>query len=135
MRTAITRALSVGAAAIFGVGGVLHAAAYGRAGAGLAKSHVPPFLSSELRALWLADATTLVALAAICGYLALRPHAASRLLTVLLVAIPGGTTALVYNFLGPFYAAHLLLAACLMVIASVLLRPAKIVRTAEASPS
>ena len=104
----------------------MHAAAYAAvAGPAIAKACLSPFLASELKALWLADTTTLIGLACVTGLLVLRPHAAGRALTILLATIPAGTTALVYRFVGPFYAAHLLLAACIMVVASALLRPAE----------
>jgi hypothetical protein len=65
--------------------------------------------------LWLADSTTLIGLALIFGVLALRPNSVSRPVLLLLALVPGATTALLYWFLGPFYAAHMLLLATAMV--------------------
>ena len=94
-------------------------------GAGL-----PPFFSSELKVLWLADSTTLTGLALILGLIAARPEWAARPTIFALSWIPAATTALLYFFLGPFYAAHLLLAATLMVFASALILPAQRVHEA-----
>jgi hypothetical protein len=126
VRAVLSRALAAGAALIFAFGGVMHAVAYvAVAGPAIAKAALSPFLASELKALWLADTTTLIGLACVTGLLVLRPQVASPVLIVLLATIPAGTTALVYRFVGPFYAAHLLLAACVMLVASALLGPAK----------
>ena len=112
------------AAAIFGIGGVLHALAYHTsASSRLDGAHMPAFFAGELRVLWLADSSTLLALAVLFGFLAMRPTAATRPLLFLLAMVPLGTTSLLYVFLGGFYAAHLLAAASLMVIAAAFLNP------------
>jgi hypothetical protein len=56
--------------------------------------------------------------------MAARPASGTRPVILILSWIPAATTALLYFFLGPFYAAHLLLAATLMVIVSALILPA-----------
>jgi len=112
------------AAAIFGIGGVLHGLAYsGSASPRLDGARLPAFFAGELRVLWLADSTTLPALALLFGFLAVRPTAATRPLIFLLALVPLGTTSLLYAFLGGFYAAHLLFAASLMVIAAAFFLP------------
>lgn len=112
------------AAAIFGIGGVLHGLAYRTsASPRLDGVHLPAFFARELRVLWLADSATLLALAVLFGFLAVRPMAASKPLLFLLALVPLGTTSLLYAFLGGFYAAHLLAAASLMVVAAAFLMP------------
>jgi hypothetical protein len=67
----------------------------------------------------------LMGLAVVFGLVAARPRWAARPMILCLSWIPAATTALLYFFLGPFYAAHTLLAATLMVIAAALVLPAE----------
>jgi hypothetical protein len=116
MKPWISRALLATAALIFAIGGVLHAIAYfSKASFVIESASVKAFFGRELKVLWLADSTTLIALAMIFGVLSLKPTSVSRPVLLLLALVPGATTALLYGFLGPFYAAHLLLLATVMV--------------------
>ena len=116
MKPWIPRTLLAVAAIIFAFGGVLHAVAYfSKASLVIESAGVKTFFGHELKVLWLADSTTLIGLALIFGVLALRPNSVSRPVLLLLALVPGATTALLYWFLGPFYAAHMLLLATAMV--------------------
>jgi hypothetical protein len=116
MKLWITRTLLAIAAIIFAIGGVLHAIAYfSKASLVIESASVKAFFGHELKVLWLADSTTLIGLALIFGVLSLRPTSVSKLVLLLLALVPGATTALLYWFLGPFYAAHMLLLATVMV--------------------
>ena len=119
---AASRLLLAASAAIFAFGAVMHAIAYHtKAQASIAAAGLPRFLALELNVLWLADSTTLLGLALVFGFVALKPRAATGSLIILLCSIPAGTTALLYLFLGPFYAGHLLLLACATAIGAGLL--------------
>ena len=121
MRQVMFRFLLGLAAAIFGFGGVVHAKAYfAKALPGLDGSNLPSFMADEFKVLWLADSTTLIAIALLLAYLVLRPSAADRTAVMLLALLPAATAALLYVFLGGFYAAHLLMAASAMVFAGAL---------------
>jgi hypothetical protein len=123
--TSIARFLLALAAAIFLFGAVMHAKAYfGNASRALDASPLKMFFSNELKGLWLADSTTLAGLALIFGLMATRPALAVKPVILCLSWIPAATTALLYLFLGSFYAAHMLLAATLMVIVAALILPA-----------
>ena len=118
----IPRLLYALSATIFGFGGLMHALAYARkALPDIAASNLTPFFQAELKGLWLCDSTTLVALAILFGFLAVKPAAASRTLVLLIALVPAGTIFVLYTFLGAFYAAHLLLAATAMVVLASLL--------------
>jgi hypothetical protein len=121
----IARLLLAIAAAIFALGGAMHAAAYAaKALPSISGSNLPPFLAAEIKVLWLADSTTLIALALVFGFIAAKRASATKAVVMLLAVVPAATTALLYLFLGPFYAAHLLLAASAMVFAAGLIMPA-----------
>jgi len=116
MKPAITRTLLAGAAVIFSLGGVLHAVAFfAKASSLIDASSMKSFFGHELKVLWLADSTTLICLALICGFLSFKPYSVTRPLLFLLALVPASTTALLYGFLGPFYAAHMLLLGTAMV--------------------
>ena len=118
MHHVIFRFLLGVAAAIFGFGGVVHARAYfAKALPGLDSSNLPSFMAAEFKVLWLADSTTLIAVALLLAYLVLRPSAADRTAIMLLALLPAATAALLYVFLGSFYAAHMLMAASALVFA------------------
>jgi len=120
----LSRLLYALSALIFGFGGVMHALAFVRkALPTIAASNLAPFFQAELKTLWLCDSTTLVALAVLFGYLSVKPCAMSRTLVWLVALVPAGTTLLLYTFLGPFYAGHLLLAATVMAVLASALSP------------
>jgi hypothetical protein len=93
---------------ILALGAFIHAAAFSRALAAIAKSNLPPFFGTSLKALWLADSTTSLILAATFGLIAARPSAATRSVVLLLALIPTATAVLIYTFLGGFFAGHFL---------------------------
>lgn len=125
MNSSIPRLMLAASAAIFAFGGVMHAVAYSaKALYSINGSNLSPFLASEIKVLWLADTTTLIGLALVFGFIAAKPTTVTRIVIVMLAVIPAGTTLLLYLFLGPFYAGHMLLAACAMVVISGLLMPA-----------
>jgi hypothetical protein len=111
------------AAVIFGFGAVMHAYAYfAKTSWEITASNLRPLLASEFRVLWLADSTTLASMAVVCAFLAIRPSAASGTVVALLALVPTATTALLYGFLGPFYAGHLLLAGSVLTLLAGVLR-------------
>ena len=107
----------------FAAGGVLHAVAYfSKAHLAIESAGVKQSFGNELKVLWLADSTppgqsgsgvgTCVASARLWEQVAL-----------LLLIVPGAITILLYAFLGPFYAARLLLiGSSIVVIAALLLK-------------
>ena len=124
MSNPASKVLLAAAAAIFAFGGVMHAAAYAaKTSHSIAASDLPPFLQAELKVLWLADSTTLISLALLCAFLAAKTKYADRTTVLMLALIPGATAVLLYLFLGPFYAAHLLMAAAVLVAVAGLLIP------------
>jgi len=107
-RPLLTRALLAVSAAIFALGGWMHARAYLHSARAYLDAGPNPFVAAELKALWLADSTTLLGLAVLVGCLVARPRLASGSAIALLALVPAGTTVLIYLFLGSFYAAHML---------------------------
>ncbi len=99
---------------LLAAGGVVHAAAFSKARAAFGAPDLMPFFANSAKALWLADATTLWIVAAVFGLIAARPAAASGPVAMLVALIPAATAALIYVFLGSFFAAHLLLVAAAM---------------------
>ena len=113
-------------AAIFAFGAAMHALAYrATASAQIENANVPAFLGRELKGLWLTDSTTLAAMALLCAFVAARPDAASGYFVMLLSLVPAATAAVLYVFLGGFYAAHMLMAASAMVFVAGLLLPSR----------
>jgi hypothetical protein len=122
MKRRTPRLLLAASAAIFAFGGIMHTAAYvAKASSSIDAANVPPFLGAELKVLWLADSTTLLALALLFAFIAAKPASAARVVVVLLALIPAATAMLLYLFLGPFYAGHMLMAASVMAIIAGLL--------------
>jgi hypothetical protein len=133
MKAAIARALFGGAAVIFGVGALLHAAAFfSKAASIIDASSVKSFFGHELKVLWLADSTTLMSLALICGFLVAKPQSVTKPMLLLFALVPASTTVLLYGFLGSFYAAHLLLLGTAMVLFAAMMLPGQVGRAAGA---
>lgn len=136
----LSRLLFALGSAIFLFGAAAHAKAFfGTANRIIDASAAKVFFAHELKVLWLADSTTLMGLAALFGLMAAKPRWAAKPLMLCLSWIPAATTALLYYFLGPFYAAHMLLAATLMVIIATLALPVNLtpphrMRSASAVP-
>lgn len=124
MKLWIPKFLLALAATIFALGGALHAAAYfSKASQVIGAANLDTFFAQSLKVLWLADSTTLVTLALVFALIAVKPASVSKPIILLLALIPGATTALLYWFLGPFYAAHMLMVGTAMVfIAGLMLR-------------
>jgi hypothetical protein len=103
-----SRILLAFASVLMGLGGYVHAAAFGKARVALASVSLPAFFSGSFKALWLADSTTMAALMLIFAAIAWRPESTSRLVTALLALIPAAIAALIYTFLGGFPAGHVM---------------------------
>lgn len=97
------------AALLSAAGGAIHAAAFVKARTALTASNLPHFYLGSSKALWLSDSATLLVVATILGVVAARPLVSVRMLMMLVALIPASTAALLYLFLGSFFAAHLLL--------------------------
>lgn len=93
------------------IGGIAHAAAFDRAVTAIAASTLSPSIGNSFKALWLADSATVIVLAAAFGLAAARPSMATGPMVALCALIPAATAALIYTFVGTFYAGHLLLVA------------------------
>jgi hypothetical protein len=117
--TAISRVLLVLAAAVLAVGGIMHARAFQGTVAAVGKSDLAPFYGDSLKALWLADSATLLILAALYLLVAARPAVAGKVVVALTALIPAATAAMLYMFLGKFFAAHMLVGASLLVLVGV----------------
>jgi hypothetical protein len=127
MNSRIPRLLLAASAAIFAFGAAMHAVAYvAKAQPSISGANLAPFMVSELKVLWLADSTTLMALALVLGLIAAKPASASKAVIMLLAIVPAAITVLLYVFLGPFYPGHMLLAASAMVFVAGVLMPAAI---------
>ena len=96
---------------ILAVGGVMHATAYGKAVAAIAGSNLPVFFGDALKVFWLGGSATMILLAAIYSWIAIRPRVAAKSVVVLLAFFPASTAVLLYAFLGTFFASHMLLVA------------------------
>jgi hypothetical protein len=91
-------------------GGALHAAAFGKALPAISASNLPRVYEGSSKALWLADSAVLFIVAAVFGLIAIRPSTATRPVVLLVALIPAATAALIYTFLGNFFAGHVLVA-------------------------
>ena len=106
---AMTRFLLGFASFLAVVGGLLHASAFRKALAAFASSNLHAFFGNSSKALWLSDSSTLIILGAIFGLIAIRPAVATGPVVMLLSLIPAATAILIYVFVGPFFAGHLLM--------------------------
>jgi hypothetical protein len=111
MDNPLPRLLFAFSAVVLLVGGLMHAAAFGKAVAAVSVSDLPPFYGNSLKGLWLIDAATLMTLAVAFGCLAARPALATRPIVILLAIIPAATAFFLYKFIGNFLPAHMLVAA------------------------
>ena len=105
-------------AAVLFLGGGMHLSAFKKALAAVAGSNLPPFFGNALKALWVMDSCGMFVIAAVCVALAVRPESASPLIVALVSLIPLSTALLLYLFIGNFFAAHMLLAASLSIVAA-----------------
>jgi hypothetical protein len=111
MVTTAPRFLLAVSSLVLALGSVAHAAAFSRAATALSMPGLPPFIAGSSKALWLSDSSTLLIVAVAFALIALRPAAASGAVVMVIALIPAATAVLIYRFLGPFYAGHMLLAA------------------------
>src|ERR1700704_4004996 len=107
----LTRVLLVMPAILLAFGGVAHMRAFSRGVDAVAASNIEPFFGNALKALWLMDSAGMYVLSAVCVTIVLRPPAASGLVIAMLSLIPFSTAALLYVFIGNFFAAHMLMVA------------------------
>ena len=127
------RLLLAASAVLCALGGALHAMVFfAKASSSIDGANLSPLLAAELKVLWLADSTTLMTLALLFGFIALKPCAVSRTVVVLLAVAPAATAVLLYLFLGPFYAGHMLIAASVMACVAGLSMPVENVPVAVA---
>jgi hypothetical protein len=101
------------AAILLVVGAVVHALAFPRAVAAIGASNLPAFYGNILKVFWLADSSTMLLLAAMFSFLAVKPSAASPAMVALMAAIPAALAVLIYIFMGGFFAGHILVVVAL----------------------
>jgi hypothetical protein len=109
MRTA--RLLLGVSALILATGSAAHALAFKHALAALATVKLSAGMAGAFKALWLADSTTCLTIAAIFALVAVRPSKIAGQLAMLIALIPAFTGIFIYEFLGNFYAGHLMIIA------------------------
>ena len=121
MRT--TRVLLAFSSLILAAGAIAHALAFKRALAALGAVNLSAGMSGAFKALWLADSTTCLTVAAMCVFVAVRPSKIGGQLAMLVALIPAFTGLFIYRFLGNFYAGHMMMAAAASAfVAGLLLR-------------
>jgi F0F1-type ATP synthase membrane subunit c/vacuolar-type H+-ATPase subunit K len=125
----LSRFLLIIAAGILLVGGIMHAMAFDKTVAAAAESNLPPFYANSFLALWLIDSVTLIGLGLAFALAAMRPRSATPATLAVLALIPAGTAGLLYYYLGPFFAAHLLVGAAACGALAALLGRSKAVGT------
>lgn len=123
MKITAPRILLASASVLQLLGGIAHSLAFPKASAALGTVRLPSFFSNSFKALWLADSATMFALAAVLAAIAIRPSAATKPVVLLLGLIPLFVAALIYTFLGAFFAGHLLLATAVLIFAAGLQSP------------
>jgi hypothetical protein len=98
------------ASAILVAGATVHAIAFRQVAIAVRHSNLPVFFGNSPKALWLSDSGTLIFVAAILAFLALRQAASGGVIAVSCCVLPAATASILYTFLGAFFAAHLLVA-------------------------
>lgn len=118
-----SRMLLFAAATILAVGGALHALSFfTKAQTIIDRAQVSPFFAAELKVLWLADSATLLSVAIVFAFVASISRNVSGAFILAVGPVPGATTILLYIYLGTFFAAHMLAAATVLIIAASLFR-------------
>ena len=108
---------------IMAAGSVAHALAFRKALAALGAVNLSHAMAGAFKALWLADSTTCMTVAAIFAFVAVRPSKIAGQFAILVALIPLFTGIFIYTFLGNFYAGHLMIAAAASaIVAGFLLR-------------
>ncbi len=118
-----TRFLLGASALLLAFGGITHATAFPRAEE--AAGALAPFFAGSFKLLWLADSAMLLLLSLTFATIALKPEQASRFVIAVLACMPLATAALLYTFLGAFFAGHLLAAAGALAMFAALLNSPK----------
>jgi hypothetical protein len=90
-------------------GGVLHSLAFPTAAGVANRSNLPELFVAAFKGLWLSDSATLLGLALVFGFMAIRPHSVTRPLAVLLGLVPLACALSIYSTMGNFFAGHILL--------------------------
>ena len=104
-------------------GTAMHGLAFPRAEAAVAGSNLPAFFGASLKAFWLNDCADMLILAALLSLFAWRPQMTGRATLVLLALLPAAIGALLYVFLGAFFAAPFNLAIAVLVFTAGLFWP------------
>jgi hypothetical protein len=107
----IARLLLGVSALILATGSAAHALAFKHALAALAGVKLSAGMAGSFKALWLADSTTCLTIAAIFALVAVRPSKIAGQLAMAIALIPAFTGIFIYEFLGNFYAGHLMIIA------------------------
>ena len=107
----VSRFLFAFSALCLAAGSTVHAVAFPKAAGVVSRSNLPSFFASAFKGLWLSDSASLFALALVFGFIATRPHSATRLLAVLLGLVPLASAVSIYSTMGNFFAGHVLLLA------------------------
>ena len=94
----------------------MHASAFKKMLAAVDLSNLQPFYGNSLKGLWLIDAATLISLAIVFAVIAAQPALASKYVIVLLAIVPAVTAFFLYQFIGNFLPAHMLLAAAITAV-------------------
>ena len=97
-------------------GAYAHAKAFRGAAFAIDNAGLASVYAKDCKALWLADSATLGIIALFFALGAARPSLATRLSLIAVALIPAATAVLIYIFVGPFYAGHLLLATAIAAI-------------------
>ena len=92
-------------------GAIVHALGFPSVVPAFDASSMSASLIQVCKALWLANSSSLVVIAALCAYIAVRPSSAKPALIGILALAPLMSAALIYIYLGAFFAGHLMLLA------------------------
>jgi hypothetical protein len=124
MRDALSRTLlSFGALTLI-AGGAVHASAFGAAAAVMDGAQMPAFYVGASKALWLSDSANLFVVGAAFALFAFKKASIGRGALALLAMAPLSVGAVIYVFMGSFFAGHLMMiAAALSLIAAGLRGP------------
>ena len=123
MAVGLSRLLLAVSSLILLVGGLMHAAAFGKAVSTVDASNLPAFYANAFKGLWLIDAATLVTLAVLFAVIAARPSVASGWVVIPVAVVPAATAFFLYRFIGNFLPAHLLIAAAVIAAMAGMLMP------------
>ncbi|HEX4183150.1 MAG TPA: hypothetical protein VHY34_07820 [Caulobacteraceae bacterium] len=130
----ISRVL-IGLAALgLAVDAALHWILFGQSAlAVISGSNLPATLTADFKVLWIADVSTLLSLAAVFGWAAVSPSAASGPVIIVLSIIPAALGVLIFAFGAPSYAGFNMLAAAVIAAIGGLLKALGQGRTAQAT--